>query len=405
MKKVNEHIDELNLIYSNSYSFVPMLVDANPTRGLKFIGYNMEEILLLDEEYKLLWKRKIRGITSVSVNVINNTSHENYLELSLLNNDKKYLSHTGKLLNINIPKLLDDRYIDYIKSGIQGTNYFDYELQIPVYYSIELEPGYYEINIEIKPTLSEYKIFNQDGLCFYFGSENNINSQFVLYEKKLFEIRSRSEIELINVDIKPISEKKVVHFIGDSTLANQSRLPLYGWAQLHQNYTKSIVNNLAYSARSLKSFCFEGRFNRLLNEIKPGDDVVIGFGHNDARKTYFGATPEEFEDYLNYYLQKIESYGAKPIITVPIAQRHYDQEGILINTHCQFEKVIIKYANKYQVINLNKMLMKEISNLGFEKSKELFNIHPHLEMVDNTHLSFSGAKFVNELFIKEYKDA
>ncbi len=387
--------------YGYNFTIVPMLLDANPTRGLKFALYNHEKLLIVTEDGEVQWQRKIEGIIDVAIKVINNSSHENQLEVTLSNYHKQLYSHTGRLLSIPNYEILDERYYQYINSGIKGFNHYDYENPTPLLYSKELERGYYQLNIEVEAELDEIKLFNQDGLCLYFGKPGHIVKQVVLYKNELLELRSRDELINIKVEIQKVSSKPVIHFIGDSTLANQSRLPLYGWAQLHSNYSPLIVNNLAYSARSLKSFCFEGRFNKLLNCIKAGDIVVIGFGHNDARETFFGSTPVEFEDYLNYYIDHLEHVGARVIVTVPIAQRHYDQHSRLINTHEQFEQVILNLKRDVEVVNLNKKLMYEIEQRGYEQSKVLFNNHADMEMRDNTHLSFYGAKLVNEIFIKE----
>ncbi len=394
---------ESNIIdkYGSEFTIVPMLLDANPTRGLKFALFNKEQLIIVAENGEIQWERQIKGIMDVSVQIMNNSSHENQLEVTLSNYQKVLYSHTGRLLSIPNYEILDERYYQYIKSGIKGFNHYDYENPTPLVFSKELERGYYQLDIKVEANSDEVKLFNQDGLCLYFGQPGQLSRNVVVYKNELLELRSRDELKTLEVTVKKIDSEPVIHFIGDSTLANQSRLPLYGWAQIHQNYSSLIVNNLAYSARSLKSFCFEGRFNKLLNCIKSGDTVVIGFGHNDVRETYFGSTPVEFEEYLNYYIDHLKRAGAKVIVTVPIAQRHYNQEQILINTHKQFEQVILNLKQDVEIVNLNKHLMAEIEKLGYEKSKILFNNHVDLEMTDNTHLSFYGAKLVNNIFIRE----
>lgn len=391
---------QLLSLFGDEYICTPMLLNANPTRGIQFVLYNRIEIMLCNEEAEILWKRSIGNIEEITVDVLNDSSHENFLYVKLKNGKILVLSHTGRIIEKNLYKVVDERYEQFIKMGILGADHFDYEPIIPVLYSQEISVGYYKVKLKVRAN-TRYKLFDGNGLCVYEGKDETVEFSTGVYEKQIFEIRSRDSLLVEEVSVLPIENHQVVHFIGDSTMANQQRLPLYGWAQVHPLYTNLIVNNLAYSARSLKSFCFEGRFNKLLNQIKKDDIVVIGFGHNDIRETYFGSTTEEYIDYLKYYIETIKSYGAKVIVTVPIAQRHYDEQGMLLNTHKAFEHAILKEIKEVKIVNLNKLLMEKINKLGVVESIKLFNDHPDLEMKDNTHLSFYGAQIVNELFMEE----
>jgi len=91
-----------------------------------------------------------------------------------------------------------------------------------------------------------------------------------------------------------------VHLVGDSTMANKPTdppNPEHGWGQLFPRYfiDPSMVINYAMNGRSTKSFRDEGLWGKVLTAIKPGDFVIIQFGHNDEKKenphfSEFGAT-------------------------------------------------------------------------------------------------------------------
>lgn len=71
--------------------------------------------------------------------------------------------------------------------------------------------------------------------------------------------------------------------VGDSTL--NSNAPLRGWGQeLAQFFDTSKINvaNRAIGGRSSRTFQSEGRWERVLSEMKKGDVVMIQFGHNDV---------------------------------------------------------------------------------------------------------------------------
>ncbi len=73
-----------------------------------------------------------------------------------------------------------------------------------------------------------------------------------------------------------------VFVVGDSTASNQADL---GWGDHLAHYfdtTRINVANRAYAGRSSRSFIREGRWEKVLAEMKPGDYVLIQLGHNDG---------------------------------------------------------------------------------------------------------------------------
>ena len=102
-----------------------------------------------------------------------------------------------------------------------------------------------------------------------------------------------------------------VFMIGDSTMANK---PLKdenqerGWGQMLPMMLqgKIKVDNHAVNGRSSRSFINEGRWDKVIEKIRPGDYLVIEFGHNDEkpgekRHTDPGST---FDDNLRMFAQK-----------------------------------------------------------------------------------------------------
>ncbi len=90
--------------------------------------------------------------------------------------------------------------------------------------------------------------------------------------------------------------KPTVYFCGDSTMQNED-IPdnpesMWGWANpaitsalfLHDKKTKEPlvhVVNAAKAGRSARTYLEEGRWEQVYNSLRPGDYVVIQFGHND----------------------------------------------------------------------------------------------------------------------------
>lgn len=63
---------------------------------------------------------------------------------------------------------------------------------------------------------------------------------------------------------------------------------------LYLNENVEVVNH-AVGGRSTNSFIREGRWDRLISEVKAGDYVFIQFGHNDA-----STRPERHTSYEEY---------------------------------------------------------------------------------------------------------
>ena len=80
--------------------------------------------------------------------------------------------------------------------------------------------------------------------------------------------------------------KPVVFITGDSTVKNSDKDPdgMWGWGAVANTIfdeTKIDIVNAAMAGRSCRSYLNEGRWERVYNSLKPGDFVLIQFGHND----------------------------------------------------------------------------------------------------------------------------
>ena len=72
---------------------------------------------------------------------------------------------------------------------------------------------------------------------------------------------------------------------GDSTAARGSGEDQTGWAEPFVGYFDSAkvnIVNRARGGRSSRTFITEGLWDQLMKEVKPGDIVLVQFGHNDG---------------------------------------------------------------------------------------------------------------------------
>ena len=88
-----------------------------------------------------------------------------------------------------------------------------------------------------------------------------------------------------------------------------------------------VVDNHAVNGRSSKSFIDEGRWQVVLDKIKPGDYVIIQFGHNDEkpqadRHTDPGST---FDANLRRFVEETRARGGHPILMNSVVRRNFQQ--------------------------------------------------------------------------------
>lgn len=224
-----------------------------------------------------------------------------------------------------------------------------------------------------------------------------------------------------------------VYMIGDSTMANKSLdagNQERGWGHVLGGYfTEDVrVENHAVNGRSSKSFIDEGRWDAVVNKIRPGDYVFIQFGHNDEkadpkRHTDPGTT---FDENLRKFVRETRAKGGIPVLFNSIVRRNFGAnpqavaaddvrseqsddivEGdTLVDTHGKYLDSPRNVAREMGVtfIDLNKATKELVESMGVEGSKELFmwipkGVSPACPKgrQDNTHLNVYGARKVAKL--------
>lgn len=142
-------------------------------------------------------------------------------------------------------------------------------------------------------------------------------------------------LALIILTVLMSSKRQVTIFmIGDSTMANKDiskGSPERGWGMVLQGCFAEdvIIDNHAVNGRSSRSFIDEGRWQKVLDLIKPGDYVFIQFGHNDEKhdqegKTKrFAAPGSSFDANLERYVTEARSKGAIPVLFNCVERRQF----------------------------------------------------------------------------------
>ena len=234
------------------------------------------------------------------------------------------------------------------------------------------------------------------------------------------------------------NEKRTTIFIiGDSTAANKdiSKGKLErGWGMALQCYFDDniMVDNHAVNGRSSLSFFNEGRWDKVLEKMKPGDYVIIQFGHNDEkpkadRHTDPGST---FDYMLARYVRETREHGGIPVLMNCVVRRNFfvnapendDDEKLrtqtfkdgvkmvegdtLIDTHGLYRVAPRDVAQRMNChfVDANQITHDLEQGLGTEASKRLHMwFLPDTEPTepkgkqDNTHYNIYGAQQVARL--------
>lgn len=123
--------------------------------------------------------------------------------------------------------------------------------------------------------------------------------------------------------------------VGDSTAAafqdSSYYSPRYGWGTQLPLYFQGIaIQNLAVSGTSSKSYLDTDQYKTLLQSMKSGDYMLIGFGHNDERAEPGRYTNPNgslsvvgsFQYYLyENYIKAARDRGVTPVLCTPIVRR------------------------------------------------------------------------------------
>lgn len=222
------------------------------------------------------------------------------------------------------------------------------------------------------------------------------------------------------VSFQNVEDEITFFMVGDSTMADKPYTgsnPEKGWGQVFPLYFKEGVRfeNHAVNGRSTKSFRIEGRWEVVMDRIKPGDYVMVEFGHNDQKinsEDRYAFADSTYRDNLVRYVNEIREKGGKPVLATPISRRSFDENGDLVDSHGRYSVVVREVAAEMEVplFDLHAKTIVVIEQFGVEKSKELFLHYRPGDYsqfpegrADDTHLSPTGAFKVSDLAVEELK--
>jgi lysophospholipase L1-like esterase len=215
-----------------------------------------------------------------------------------------------------------------------------------------------------------------------------------------------------------VQKKQRILMIGDSTMSvkDEKAFPENGWGMALEKLLNENVElkNYARNGRSSKSFINEGLWDKVKQDMKEGDYIIIQFGHNDEKindSSRYTTPQTTYKENLRKFISETKQKGGVPVLCTPVVRRKF-KHGKLIDTHGDYPNAVRELAKEMNVllVDMNVLTEQTLSDLGEEKSKKLFMIlgkgeYPNFPdgKEDNTHLQQNGASVFASLFVDDVK--
>jgi lysophospholipase L1-like esterase len=197
-----------------------------------------------------------------------------------------------------------------------------------------------------------------------------------------------------------------VYVAGDSTASiyDSTLAPRTGWGQALPVFAGPGVRiqDEALSGASSKSFADLGLLDGILATIRPGDYLLISFGHNDEKADQPRHTDPytTYQDYLRRYIDGARQRGAYPILVTPVERRRFDADGHALFSHGEYPEAMrqLGVADHVPVVDLTTSSRALWESLGPDGTTGVFLWLDPLEnpnypdgVQDNTHFQAHGA--------------
>lgn len=200
----------------------------------------------------------------------------------------------------------------------------------------------------------------------------------------------------------------------DSTAASYGadRYPQVGWGQMLSCGLSPTVRvaNHAMGGRSTRTFLSEGRWERLLADMLPGDTVLIQFGHNDqarGKPERWAPAQTDYRNNLLRFIWDVRTAGGIPVLVTPVARRNFGADGKAVADYPDYSGVMRTLARDLHVplIDLESLSRSWLDRAGPEAAKAYY-LHYRAEdgiaafpkgVTDNTHFSEVGGRQVANL--------
>jgi lysophospholipase L1-like esterase len=136
-----------------------------------------------------------------------------------------------------------------------------------------------------------------------------------------------------------------------------------------------VIANNGESGETARSFIGEKRFAKVMSVIKPGDYLLIQFGHNDQKEKGEGVGAfTTYKATLKQFVSETREHQATPVLITSMHRRTFDADGKITNSLRDYPAAVRQLAEEEKVplIDLNAMSKTLYEAFGPEASGKLF---------------------------------
>lgn len=182
-------------------------------------------------------------------------------------------------------------------------------------------------------------------------------------------------VQAIEIDALPARR---LFLAGDSTVTDQAGGDYASWGQMLPRFVGAVsVANHARSGETMKSFVASLRWDKLLADARPGDILLIQFGHNDQKQQWprtYVSPAGSYPAWLNALVADARERGMKVGLVSSVSRRSFGPDGRIRNTLAGYDDAVRKLATtlKLPLIDLTARSATLYEALGRERSPLAF---------------------------------
>lgn len=203
-----------------------------------------------------------------------------------------------------------------------------------------------------------------------------------------------------------------IYLCGNSTVVDHDKEPWASWGQMIPRWFDDSVaiSNHAESGSSTSTFLAHKRLDKIMTTLRPGDWVLVEFGHNDEKEKRPGSGAwYNFAHNLKIFVDRVRNAGGNIVFVTPTQRRNFMDDSVTIrDTHGDFPAAMKAAAERegVPVIDLNQMTCEFFETLGYENSKRSLVHYPANTfpgqtepLEDNTHFNPYGAYEIAKMVV------
>lgn len=220
------------------------------------------------------------------------------------------------------------------------------------------------------------------------------------------------------IELEKVEDAITIFVIGNSTVTDQVGNGTGTWAQMLSRWFQMpvVVANHAESGQTMKGFRFSRRWDKVVESIKPGDYVLMAFGHNDSKSSgHDGMWPADdkagewiithsdantdFKWMMATNAVEVKRRGGIPVILSPITRISRQTGETNEAAHGDYPKAAREAAEMADCafIDLTAMSVEVMKGLGPEVTLSSYT--------DATHTTLYGGYLLSRCVVEGLKQA